>query len=106
CDFFLSGLVSAATAGMTSAAAANRDANLRIHILRISVHSIRSSKYPLVYGKLVRIQHSPATVSAENQPNKPLFRDGMGRRDDSAMRKSGDRPAENVKLGSRGRSQR
>jgi hypothetical protein len=28
----------------------------------------------LVHGKLVKIQHSPATVSAENRPIEPLFR--------------------------------
>jgi hypothetical protein len=32
------------------------------------------SETPLVHGKLVRIQHSPATVSAESRSTMPLFR--------------------------------
>jgi hypothetical protein len=34
---------------------------------------------PLVIGKLVKIQHSPATVSAEDLAKKPLFRGRDGK---------------------------
>jgi hypothetical protein len=42
---------------------------------------------PLVFGKLVKIRHSPATVSAENLSKMPLFRrrDGKAERFDEAQ---------------------
>src|ERR1035438_1768091 len=36
---------------------------------------------PLVFGKLVKIQHSPATVSAESLSKMPLFRRRDGKAD-------------------------
>src|SRR5450755_387153 len=39
----------------------------------------RSRSFRLVHGKLVKIQHSPATVSAENRPIMPLFRRRNGK---------------------------
>src|ERR1019366_10764133 len=36
---------------------------------------------PLVFGKLVKIQHSPATVSAESPSKMPLFRRRDGKAD-------------------------
>src|SRR5689334_23333600 len=36
---------------------------------------------PLVNGKLVRIQHGPATVSAEKRSTMPLFRQRNGKAD-------------------------
>jgi len=35
----------------------------------------------LVYGKLVKLQHSPATVNAESQSKMPLFRQRNGKAD-------------------------
>ena len=45
------------------------------------------------HGKLVEIQHGPATVSAEDRSTRPLFQQGTGRLTGPAMRESGDRPA-------------
>jgi hypothetical protein len=44
-------------------------------------------------GKLVEIQHGPATVSAEELLNKPLSPAGWEGERISMTRKSGDRPA-------------
>jgi len=40
-----------------------------------------SAKGPLVFGKLVKVQHSPATVSAEDRSKTPLFRQWNGKAD-------------------------
>ena len=53
----------------------------------------RIRSFRMVHGKLVKIQHSPATVSAENRAEKPLFRTRNGKAADLTRRKSGDRPA-------------
>jgi hypothetical protein len=43
------------------------------------VYTRKRQSIPLVFGKLVKIQHSPATVSAESLSNKPLFRRWSGK---------------------------
>jgi hypothetical protein len=65
---------------------------------------IRKSKSSLVHGKLVKIQHGPATVSVEVRSQQSTVPRGMGRQIEPLKRKSGDRPAKSQQIRSRGRS--
>jgi hypothetical protein len=69
---------------MVNTIRARRWVEVHIGFLKI-VYTRIVVEIPLVYGKLVKIQHGPATVSAEDGSTGPLFR----RRDGKAGQ-SGD----------------
>src|ERR1039458_29579 len=88
---------------MVNTIRARRWVEVHIGFLKI-VYTRIVVEFPLVYGKLVKFQHSPATVSAEVRSNKSLFRrrnGKAGRVEDAQVR----RPAGGFyTFGSRGRS--
>ncbi|SPF51522.1 hypothetical protein SBA4_4670021 [Candidatus Sulfopaludibacter sp. SbA4] len=45
------------------------------------MYTRKEVEIPLVYGKPVKVRHSPATVSAEGRSKAPLFRRRDGKAD-------------------------